>query len=645
MRLARILFWLTPPVLALALYGSTLSLPFFWDDVPHFQYLHHRSISQIWLDASITPYYRPLTFSLWRLLQLAVSPTNTASYHALNVLVWIVDGWLVSLLAKQLSSSEEADLTGWLAGTLLIVFPFASQSIPWAASFSHPLVTMLTLGACVCVLQFDQNHRIGWAIAATLCAALAPFASEAGVVAAALMTICVGVKQWPPTHALNLITTRRRSFIAIGMAFLLNIAYLPLRAQIPEDRPESGLHWVGWESVYQTAIFFLEGLTFPFQFVARWLMSLGLADLWAVAVLGAISLTLAWLALRDRRWLIFGVGYCFTAALPAIVSLPFSYAIVSPRLMTITAPAAAILWAAAAVEAPRRIAREQVRTATAVAAVVAASLIPAWRILRDVRLHHLALDHVGDFVRQIESHPNEKHLIVNALNWIAPVNAAYGLGHEGVEVMPAYVTPQLLVWAHTRTLYDVDAVTFPLVFPQLKGIYFSTWGETLDWNAMAERVRAADRVSLVRYGDDRIEFQEVGRVLPAAGDAIVSFDDRIWLTGQEAKVNGSVAELQLDWRVNATSGEDIFANAFDCEGNMLGLSGGASMGGIYPIWLWQPGETIREIRRIPLNSLSPNGCYRIELGLFDPSNGARAEAFDENGERLENEVMVIELGR
>ncbi|MEK7327561.1 MAG: hypothetical protein AAB217_20140, partial [Chloroflexota bacterium] len=103
MRLLRLLFWLTPPAIAFGLYGSTLSLPFFWDDVPHFQYLHNRSIPSIWSDASITPYYRPLTFTIWRVMQFVIGSTNPAPYHFVNVLALIVNGWLVGLLAKVLT--------------------------------------------------------------------------------------------------------------------------------------------------------------------------------------------------------------------------------------------------------------------------------------------------------------------------------------------------------------------------------------------------------------------------------------------------------------------------------------------------------------------------------------------------------------
>ncbi|MEK7786718.1 MAG: hypothetical protein AAB658_15010, partial [Chloroflexota bacterium] len=89
----------------------------------------------------------------------------------------------------------EGEAVGWLAGALLVVFPFAAQLVPWVAALSHLLVTLLTLGACVCILEFDNSKKPGWAIAAVTLAALAPFASEAGLITSGLMTACIAIRR------------------------------------------------------------------------------------------------------------------------------------------------------------------------------------------------------------------------------------------------------------------------------------------------------------------------------------------------------------------------------------------------------------------------------------------------------------------
>ncbi|MBI5350427.1 MAG: hypothetical protein HZB77_14110, partial [Chloroflexi bacterium] len=258
------------------------------------------------------------------------------------------------------------------------------------------------------------------------------------------------------------------------------------------------------------------------------------------------------------------------------------------------------------------------------------------------QLHHVALDHLWTFVNAMRADPKSKHLIVNEVNWIARPQLTYALGHEGVEVMPGYLNPQLMAWVHTQELYNVDGVTFELIKKDVPNLYYAPWGDHLDWEAMAARARKAERLWQVRYDENKIDFLELGRVASStSGEAIVSFADRIWLTSIKSEVKSDHVELRLSWRVNAKSGEDIFAHALDCDGNVLGQTDGASLGGVYPIWLWQAGELIHEVRRVPISSTS--SCYKIEIGLFDPKTGERTMAKDASGKRLENDVVLIEI--
>jgi hypothetical protein len=635
------LYWLTPPVLGLLLYGRALTLPFFWDDVPLFQFLYDRPIAQFWFNASLSPYYRPVEFMIWRALQVAISPTAPGPFHAVNVLVWIINAWLVGALAGLLAC-EDRETIAWLASALLIVFPFAPQAIAWVSAISHPLVTLFTLSACVSLLRFERSRRRRWGAAAVAFAALAPFASESGTVTAGLMGLCWLISVWPVSDWQAGLRRKWPALAIIGACLLLNLAYLPIWASIPKDRSAGAAGGLDLQSVGQTATFFLEGLTYPVQFLARPLMTAGLSDLVAVIALGLLALAGAALLLRDRRWWLLGLGYCCLAGLPIMAALPFAYVITSPRLMSISAPAAALLWAAVAAESVRRIARPGPRLLAAAALATLAAATPAWHVVREIDLHHLALDQVWDLLREVQAHPNDKTLVINAVDWVAPVRATYALGHEGIEVMPGYTTPQLLVWAHTQKLYPVEAVTFPLVFPKLNDLYFATWGEQLDWNAMAVRARQAGRVLLVTYSDGAVTLRPAGRVLPAEGAAQVSFAGRLWLTHVTQALHGDTLDVSLTWRVRAASGEDIFANVVGCDGQVLGLSGGAGLGGVYPVWLWQPGETIEDLRHIRLDARPADGCYRLELGLFDPKGGARTEAYDSQGQRLPDDVFILE---
>lgn len=635
-------FWLVPPALAMMLYGSTGTLPFFWDDVANFQHLFGKNIGQVWIDSTGFPYYRPFTFTVWFAVQKLFGATNPAPFHWLNILTLAVNGWAVGALAATLNrTSNYAPL---LAAVFMVIFPFAALVVPLVASLFHLHVTLLTTSACVCLLHFHSHRMPIFAVLAIALATLAPFAHESGIASGALMGVCwlaLLTNENKMGQVWARVKEAKATLATIGATCLTNALYYPVWASIPKAQPGSSLGWVGWESTTQSAVFFLEGLTFPIQFLARSIMSFGVADLWAVMGLGAVALVTASLALTHKHWLAFALVYCYLAAAPAIGALPFSYIIVSPRLMVFTAPAAAVLWAFSVEQAARRAMHRTGGTVLAAMLAIAISVVPVYHIVREVRLHHHALDHLWDVIRFAQTHPDKRLLMVNPVNWIAPVQATYALGHEGVEVMPDYLNMQLIVWAHTQELYNFEQATFALIFPPLTDIYFSTGGTPLDWETMADRVRQSGRVALVRYTDERLIFQDLGAVTRADGSAVVSFEERIWLTDYAVTLQNGWLVAQMSWRVNSASGEDIYANALDCAGSVLGLSGGASMGGIYPIWLWRAGEQINEVRHIPLDALSPDGCYLIEVGLFNPHTGARTMAYDPAGERLANDSLYI----
>jgi hypothetical protein len=639
-------------------------------------------------------------------MQKIFGATNTVPFHALNLIMLLALAWAVSKLAHKLTRDS---LVAFIAGALMGVFPFVALVVPLVASLFHLLVTLCAVLACLAILEFESTQQWRWAISAITLSILTPFVHESGVTVSALMAVCLfaaflfrNVEPQRTQRAQSFLNNLfasfapfavKRSTIVVLIAFIFNVVAFLIWRSIPKD--QGAFEWVGWDSIGQSIFFFLEGLTYPIQFVARWMMvQFGMKDVLAVAIVGIVGVVTLWMMARDWRWLLFGFAYCYAAAAPSIIALNFSYVTVSPRLMVYTAPASAILWAVAIVSLTRRLmslraaqprgvsvsTREIPRFATQklkflslagraktcevfktsqvyprwvtrndiwqtiIALLITALivLVPIRHIQYEVQLHHVALDHLWTFVNAMKQDPKSKHLIINEVNWIARPQLTYALGHEGVEVMPGYLNPQLMAWVHTQELYDVDGVTFELIKKDVPNLYYAPWGDHLDWEAMAARARKAERLWQVRYDENKIDFFELGRVASASGDAIISFADRIWLTAVKSEVKSDHIELRLSWRVNAKSGEDIFAHALDCEGNVLGQTDGASLGGVYPIWLWQAGESIHEIRRVPLSSTSP--CYRVEIGLFDPKTGERTIAKDASGKRLENDMVLIDIG-
>ncbi|MEE3227817.1 MAG: hypothetical protein VX237_01790, partial [Chloroflexota bacterium] len=198
---SRLLIWihfLTSPVLVAVLYWPVLELPFFWDDVANFEFMQGRSLLSLWTSASGFPYYRPLGFSIFRIWQWLFGVTNTFAFHLLNIIVMICNGWLITAVGlkvwlaldngskaneRPISKSIAGNIFAWQAAIVLCSFPFASIVIPLVASLFHLLVTMLVLLSVLAILNFYTSRDVIWAYISTLCACLAPFAHESGIIA------------------------------------------------------------------------------------------------------------------------------------------------------------------------------------------------------------------------------------------------------------------------------------------------------------------------------------------------------------------------------------------------------------------------------------------------------------------------------
>ncbi len=667
----RLLWWLrvlTPPAFALALYGPVLRLPFFWDDVANFTFMQGRSLVSFWVSAAGFPYYRPLGFSLFRVWQWLFGATNTAAFHALNMLMLVCNGWLLGALALRLwphatesqrtparsgPDSAPADLFAWVASALLCAFPFAAIVVPLVASFFHLLVTTLMLLAGLALLRYRRGGRRRWGVLMVACAGLAPFAHESGVAAGfALAALWIGlaVKSARP----NTPATAGSGHLFLAACLTLNALFPLLWIRVDKMRVESGLPTLRpLSELWYNAVFFFEALTFPLQPLAR-LLAQGLpwGEVYWVGLVGALGLgcvvMLLWRT-RKTHLLLSGLGFFAALSVPAILTLPKLYVVVSPRLTVLPAAGAALLWAGVLTVLALRN-----RRSLLVAGILTAALlfVPARYIVSRVGLHTRALAPVWGLARAAQNFPYERHLVVNATTWLALADHTYPIVHDGVVVIPEYHHPGGLAGIHTSGAPRMDGVNFPLVAEEPERHYYDVWGEVLHWEAMAARLRQYDRVWLTTYGDGTLGFVEVGNVLAqhAVTDgqaSLASFGDgRIRLRSGAVR-QAAVGELliELQWELRAASSEDVFVHAFDCAGNLLGMADGPPLGRMFPFWLWVDGERARDMRIISLVERPPDDCARVEVGLFDTGSGARVAARDAYGQLLPNQVLVLNLAQ
>ncbi len=104
---ATLILLLLPLLLTFVLYWTTLTQPYFWDDVPHFDFATTRTFPQIWTDVRGLSYYRPATFSLYKILFELLPAGATIIPHMFILLVHTANGWLVGNLARRLFRASD----------------------------------------------------------------------------------------------------------------------------------------------------------------------------------------------------------------------------------------------------------------------------------------------------------------------------------------------------------------------------------------------------------------------------------------------------------------------------------------------------------------------------------------------------------
>lgn len=642
----------TPPLLATALYWPALQLPFFWDDVGNFNFLAGKGIGEIWTSAAGFAYYRPLGFSIWWLAQRISGAPHAVALHALNIFALAGCGWLLGALAMRWLGTAaqiggQASWAALVAAVLLTASPFAALVVPLVASLFHLLVTLLALLGALALLEYRRSAQKVWAMAAVLCIGLAPFAHESGVAVGLALLCLLGWQRVPDASAASSRAWAQRADPALLAGIAANALFPLLWLMVPKMRADNTLPLRPAGELLRNAIFFLQGLTYPLQpFVLPLKAWSGWDEKLLVSIVGGAALLLAgWLCARagTLRYALAAAGFSAAAALPSILMLKELYVVVSPRLLVFPAVGAALLWALTVAALAQRMPWQR----SAVLALLALLLfMPVRYVWSRVQLHVRALAPVAQLVQALRAAPGARYLLVNPVMWLALDRQIYPIVHDGVVVLPEYHSPADLIALNSGAPVQLDGVNFPLVATEPLHHYYDVWGDVLHWEAMAERVRQYDRVWLMLYGDGPLQVVEAGQVLKAAprtAPLAMFGGGSLRLLSAQAVRSGSLLNLELVWQAQQPATAEIFVHGLDCAGKMLGQADGAALARMFPLWLWQAGEAVRDVRQIQLADVPDNGCTQIAVGLFDPASGARLPAVDAAGRALADDRYIIRV--
>ena len=643
------------------LYGDTLTLPLFSDDLLQIPWLESISWRELWSSPSPYGYYRPLWYTLWRLWGGLAGGLHPPGLHLLNLVAHFAAAWLAGLLAaawmQPAVSKSDADsrgssqikkeisvdlrqsvsLSACLATALFAAFPFSCQAIAWPGAVYNPLVSAMAAGTLLAYDRGRQARGTRWIGLALLLAALAPFTYESGLLVAPLVVLIEGMgwlqRRW-----------QRRSWWPLAFVGLFLVTLAAWRIMRGAGVTGFGLTL---PDLRHNAGYLAQGLTYPTaplaqRLVAWWGLDPELS-LWLVA-LPTLAL-LAWGGLRWNRgafWL--GAIWFALFALPPAISMEADWFALAPRFLYMTAAGASLVWAAAASTWIARVCPSWRVVATGI--LLVALLTPAVVFVRDgMRFYEMAGESIWDAAEAATR--KQPLLLVNLPMQITPRSRFYPLGFEGFTPLPMRVTAEGLVYVHTGLPDAAEAVAFGFVAVDDPPDYtYQLFGRPVGWEELAAAVRQTRTVYLTRYEPDRIHLVEAGGPPSpgrggAGGEVLARFGDRVTLLDADCTCDeAGQVHLTTHWRVEAHVETDatVFAHLLGPDGALVAQADGHPLLGMLPFWLWKSSEVVRDVRHF---DTSLPGQYSVALGVWDLASGARLPATAADGSPWTDQAVRV----
>lgn len=591
-------------VLALICYGFVLRLPFFFDDLPIMTWLRGHNWLEIWTQSSEGDFFRPLTFTVYKFGQLFPPGLSQVVLHGINLLLHWASAVLVMHIAKLWGRDPGEAL---LASALFVVFPFNYAAIPWVTAMPHQLVTTLTALAVFAALKAERDGAARWWGVSLLAMVLAPFAHESGVACAPIVGGIVVIQRG--FHI-------GKGVVPIMLGGGVSVAVVILRSSLPGvgDVALAGLQdWV------QNVMFFLHGLVYPVGPLIGWLVRhQGRQDLTLVIVATlALLAVVIWLARhsRDWRWSLSGGWWWAWASLPAAASLRYGYLYTAPRVHALAAVGLAILWAAIVSELGRVVGR---RWAGWLLPALVGGIILTQNVIFLDRQRSLfgVMNGVYRSVLSAAEERDDAPLgFVNLPRGVGRPQRTYAMIHESVMFLPPYSNIEEFI-AVNKAWRPADVAVYSPVLEETE-LMFDLQGEGLTWDGMRRFALEHQTVWLARWRENRFSLDYVGSIDAEAtplSQPMIAFDGgtTIESASVEEMDDGSWA-LTISWLAQGPVDARVFAHVLDVDGNVVTQADGPALGGMVPPWIWEPGDRIRDVRRV---SPSGAGPFTVRVGLF-----------------------------
>jgi len=654
----RVWLWIvgTAITITIVIYGRSLTLPFYSDDLVQIPWLRSLRFADLWSQASPYGYYRPLAFSLWLLLRDAGLQWTPVGLRLLNLGFHTIAASLVGGLAwemqtgnggdatsppaplrtgeagKTYAKTQETKFAGAVGATgFFAAYPFAYQAVPWVSAIFYPLSITLMVLAVFAYLRARKMHSIAWMVVSIVAAMSAPFAHENGALTGMLVLLAEGVvwwrargredhprfSPWPLAH------------LAIGGIFL-NLWFALRPGGITTlDFSLAGL--------LQNASILTTGVSFPMV----WLAEVGkisgtgqVAVIWGLAV-GCIGL-LAWLTRDQPEIGLFNVGWMLILSGPVLITMRPDWLIDAPRFLVPAGVGAAVWWGIGQANVPRRWNASPVLAAPLLIAAMLPGLVFAWG---GVSWHLHGGAAIWDAIHTAEANPNESLLLVNLPDRLAPQDSIFPFFEDGAILLPPQVPPESIISAHTGTARHDQAVTVGIILAPVDFLH-TAYGPLVEPAALREEIASGKRVLIAdTSADSNIRLREVGQAITAyqaPSQAVAHFGDTLILWEAYTAQTGDLLTLTLIWEISSPQGTPtIFVHAIDVSGAVIAQADGDPLGGLFPLYGGDDRIVVRDVRTIRL----PAGASSVvRVGVWDPATGDRLPAT--GGNFVNDEIPV-----
>jgi hypothetical protein len=677
---------------AVAIYAYVLPLPFFRDDMVMLLWLRDMPWGKLWMDATGFPYYRPLSFSTLKLSELIFGWPEPISLHMLNLVLHATNSMFVALLALQFFEGKGKRIAAISAGLLFAAYPFSYEIVPTTGPIFQLQAVFFGLSSALAYMEFRSTLHAShapsqWLWVSLALALLGAFTCEYGVIIPALVVLTEAMLGWRgrpmihhrADHAQPAEAGCKFSLIPFAY-FAFSAIYLVAWALVPKSRAEPPLILQGLTPMLKnmpvTGLYYLQGLTYPLQTLAGPLVrATGMSQPLAVGLIAfvtwaAIVALFAWA--RRLRLLVFALAWFAVTLAPMWPMLNADYTLNGPRLHYLPSIATSLIWGSLVAilfchsqplpgqeSLPRKIETRSFRSgrvlrfapgdtlgqALAVivlGATLAQSLVFLYGMADIITLGGRL---TADVSRAVAATPSdEPSLVVNFPSWIGKreTETTFALGAEGISFLPGYSTLRDLVRLNTRQDRNVTEVTFTNTIQEWK--YDQRLGLLVNWNKLVRAMRAARHVWTIEYLPERLHLSEAGSIRPAeATPPEVTFGERIGLRVANASAAPDELRVELAWTNVLTVDRQLtaFVHVYNAEGQLVAQQDGYPLLGLYPPWLAQPGEAVRDLRHILLPASLASGHYQAGVGLYDAETSQRVAAISATGNRLENDVYLF----